>query len=124
MFYILHFSYESLLTDEVTDGYHGYITCVQNADSVDDAVDKSKILLRRLNRKKPWLEQGANIYFDNVVEILLVPPEGLMTISSLHTGELRPNGMFHTLVDAPVGTANAYGEDDEKQPVLTIPKAT
>ena len=57
MIYIGHFSFKNPGRGQDSNGWHGYFTCVAEADSVEKAGDKFHLLLRRLRKSSTVLDE-------------------------------------------------------------------
>ena len=81
MVYLGHFSFEShhSVVPEGPASWHGYFSCMAEAESVERALDKFDALLRRLARTSTVFSEVAEVYLDSCIEIKSIPRNGFMT---------------------------------------------
>jgi len=89
MIYLGHFSFED--QDSVAPDHpaiwHGYFSCMAEADSVDKALDKFHALLRRLARTSTVFRGVREVYLDSCIEVRSIPKNGFMTYYKESRGE-------------------------------------
>jgi hypothetical protein len=112
--YVGHFSFS---IDSKTDPWHGFFTLVANAQSIEQALEKFRLLLIeiRKDKKRGVLSDVKEVYLDTCIEVSRIPEAGLMTYFDSMHGE-QPGGINIGPIGAPddEGTAEAYhlGPDD------------
>ena len=90
MLYLGHFSFaeeEGTGESAQSDSWHGYFTCVAEADDVEAAVRKFKVLLRRLRDRDDMFDGVQRIYLDSCIEIHSIPAAGFLAHLSLREGK-------------------------------------
>ena len=87
MLYFGHFSFEE------QDGKtrHGYLTCMIEADSLDDSLTGFRELLNRIQKEKGLFKKPAAIYLDVIIQSKNIPKEGLVAHLVRQDGELAPS---------------------------------
>jgi hypothetical protein len=78
MVYLGHFSFEGHDSPDGPAGWHGYFSCMTEAESVEKALDKFDVLLHRLARTSTVFSDVAEVYLDSCIEIKSIPRSGFM----------------------------------------------
>src|SRR2546422_4013186 len=96
MVYLGHFSFEShhSVVPEGPASWHGYFSCMAEAESVERALDKFDTLLRRLARTSTVFSEVKEVYLDSCIEIKSIPSRGFMAYYKETRGEC--NGAIST----------------------------
>jgi hypothetical protein len=84
MFYIGHFSFNGFEEQPK----HGYFTCLVNANSVEESLDRFKNLLSRLAKESETFRDVSSVYLDVVTEVKEVPPVAFLAHMVTRGGEL------------------------------------
>ena len=113
MNYLAHFSF----LQEDRKLHHGYFTCLLEADSMEESLDKCRALIIRLVENREVLRSPAQIYLDQLIRIDRVPAGGIVAHLAARDGELT-SGESVSLPVADEGCCEAFGvapegEDDE-----------
>jgi hypothetical protein len=69
------------------NNWHGYFTCVAEADEVEAALKKFKAPVRKLRDRSDTFSGVERIYLDSCLEIHSVPRGGFLAHFSLREGE-------------------------------------
>lgn len=82
MVYVGHFSFmqEPRYGDQEVDGraYHGYFTTIVEAEDIDYALEKFKVLLEKLKDEKDVFEGINEVYLDICIECKTIPESGFL----------------------------------------------
>jgi len=92
MVYVGHFSFLTA-TDgahEDAEAWHGYFTCVAEAESVEVALTKFQALLRRLRRSHEIFTGVDRVQLDSCIEIKSIPMRGFLAHYCEEKGERQP----------------------------------
>jgi hypothetical protein len=124
MLYVLHcsFSQETDATEDADSGSHGYFTCLQDATDVDDAISKTKTLIRRLHGRDLVFSSATEIYLESCTEVRKLPEGGLLTRWTSERG-YDACTIACDLPGAPKRAATAYGQnlkDGVLEPLLSF----
>jgi hypothetical protein len=119
MLYLGHFSFaqESRRRGSTPPKpWHGYFTCVAEADEVEAAIEKFKALVRKLRDRSDMFSGVERIYLDSCIEIHSVPRGGFLAHFSLKEGE-EVGGISTSIRGATKKQAVAFhlGSDDENE---------
>jgi hypothetical protein len=89
MIYLGHFSFEShdAVETQAPAHWHGYFTCVAEAESVEKALHKFHALLRRLALTSTVFTDVAEVYLDSCIEIRSIRKNGFLTYYKEMRGE-------------------------------------
>ena len=89
MLYLGHFSFEQ--TEHrgrlPARPWHGYFTCVADADDIDAALAKLERLIRKLHVEAELFQDVTRVYLQACVEIKSVPQQGFLAFYHLVEGE-------------------------------------
>jgi len=121
MLYLGHFSF-----DETGDeGRFGHFTSIVEAKTPKAAARAFEKLIKDMRKKKTLFgEEPMEVYFDMCIEIGTVPPTGLITWYSSHSGE-TDGRISTTLPHEDTGGCNAFDVFPEsKKTIKQIPDAT
>jgi hypothetical protein len=86
MFYIGHFSFNGF--EEKPK--HGYFTCLVDAKSVEEALDRFRNLFSRLSADSEIFRDVSSVYLDVVTQVKEVPPVAFLAHMVTRGGELDP----------------------------------
>jgi hypothetical protein len=84
MLYIGHFSFNGF--EEKPK--HGYFTCLVDASSVEESLDKFRNLLGRLADDGEVFQDVSSVYLDVVTEVKEIPPVAFLAHMATRNGEL------------------------------------
>ena len=81
MTYLAHFSYESRVDPQtrIMSDWHGYFTCVTEAEFLDQALKIFEALLRRLAHSTSVFSDVEEVFLESCIEIKSVHRKGLLT---------------------------------------------
>jgi hypothetical protein len=114
MLYVIHFSFAET-SSSAPKGWetsHGFFTVLQEADEPEDAIDKCKLLLRKMHRESDWLRSGAKVFLDTCLEVKQLPAEGLLGFFQEMPGS-SCGGISRALPGASEDHAIGYVEDND-----------
>jgi hypothetical protein len=90
MIYMGHFSFQSRdVVPQASGAWHGYFTCTAEAESVEKALDKFQVLLRRLARTSTLFSEVAEVYLDSCIEIKSIRKDGFLAYYKEMRGECK-----------------------------------
>jgi hypothetical protein len=123
MLYVASFSFDTtaVSADCAEDRpYHGYFALVAEADDVEDALDKFKVLIIKLHRNEDILDDVQQVFLDSCVEIRSIPNAGFLVHYAMIDGECL-GGIFTSIRGASAEDATAYDIEspDEDDGVTT-----
>jgi hypothetical protein len=87
--------------------WHGKLTCLVEADSIERALGKLETLVRRFAETSDVVKGVRAIYLDSCVEVVSMPKAGLVAHVSLLEGETAGE-MYTSLPNVPEKYAAAY----------------
>jgi hypothetical protein len=92
MVYFGHFSFVTASegAHERAEAWHGYFTCVAEAESVEIALAKFEALLLRLRRSDEIFTQVDKITLDSCIEIKSIPSRGFLAYYCEEKGQAQP----------------------------------
>ena len=129
MVYFGHFSFVTAIgpgAPEQTEAWHGYFTCVAEAESVEIALGKFEALLRRLRRSQGIFAGVDKVHLDSCIEIKSIPRRGFLAYYCEEKGGRQP-AITTSLFGASAKNAASYqwmandaaeGDDSRSEPFL------
>lgn len=106
MMFIGHFSFDEIgLKDEVR---HGYICCVIDSDTAEEAVEKFKWYLIGQKKDDPAFSSIVNIYVEDIISIEKVPTTPVMTRLQSAAGQF-PKSVSYSLPSVNIPGIEAFG---------------
>lgn len=89
MLYVGHFSFAAERRRSGSaqpESWHGYFTCVAEADTIPEALNKLKKLIRRLRNRHNMFTDVERIYLDSCIQSHSIPRGGFLAYYSLREG--------------------------------------
>jgi hypothetical protein len=130
MIYFGHFSFVTASTGahEQEEVWHGYFTCVAQAESVELALAKFEALLRRLRRSHQIFTGVDRVHLDSCIEIKSIPVRGFLAYYCEEKGQRQP-AITTSLLGVSAKHAAGYqwmaedtreGDDSRSEPFLVF----
>lgn len=114
MLYIGHFSFEGPEPEfKAESRERGWFILLAEADSVDNALDKSRDLVGSLKSWFTSFEDVEDVYLDDVTEVDRVPAEGVLA-RIVHTHDDPPSWVATSLPGVPNEFCRSYGWGPEE----------
>ncbi|HPQ39314.1 MAG TPA: hypothetical protein PLV45_02975 [bacterium] len=95
MYYLAHFLFESGSGD---DNAFGYFTCIAEADTSDDAMDKFERQILAMSEQSDLFDNVQVIYLEDIIEFESLKENAVLTRLEIFPGE-RPPSANITLPD-------------------------
>ncbi len=112
--YVGHFSFDGQRKDGPEAGpVNGWFTCIVEAESVEEAVEKLEDLVTAAGGWFASFESVEEVYLDDVTEVEAVPGKGVLTRFTEYHGEPQPS-ISTSLPNVPDEFCRSYGWGPEE----------
>lgn len=106
MLYIGHFSFDEI--DPAGKPKHGYLSCIVDADSADDATAKFEAHIKAMQAELEEMAGLVHVYIEEILSVQTIPEAPIITRMQSSEGEF-PESTSYTLPGVIGEDVTAYG---------------